>query len=707
MELTNEQVYAIYDLNSWWHSRSSQVFEISGGAGTGKALDDDTLIPTPSGFKRNGDLHQGDSVFNEKGEEVRIIGIYDQGFIDAYELTFSNGEKIICNDEHIWPIYRNQQKDYTNLPLKDFMGEINNEEVRISIPRNKCVDYPKGNQDDSEYLRLGKRLFDYNRPSLLTKDDFMVSRFQREWIVKGFLSHVMLTPNNEVYANGYRYHKTFVNIIADDNIHPYLASIHKDDDIHYVLDIHVSIHEDGKSYLSSNWEHFKLLLESLGYPVITDESKDEYAIKFILTDEVIDELFPEGTLKEDCREVAIKQDFYTSTIELTHVKKLDEKRHMHCIYVDTPSHLYLASHYLVTHNTTLIRYFIESLNIKYEDVLFVAFMGKAANQMARNGLPAKTIHSAIYECEETYVYDEKGKIVKKENGRPKTKISFRLKEKLPENIKLIVVDEASMVETKMAKDLLSFNIPVIALGDLNQLPPVFGNSYFLKNPNVRLTQIMRQEEDNPIIWLSQQVLEGKPLKPGVYGRSFDIKKEDLTEYHFRSQDIILTGTNRLRYNINNFIRSEIKGIEKLEYPHVGEKVICRKNNWGLQVDGNIYLTNGTTGYVDKIYKSSFNGKTFKIDFKPDFTKESFKKIEFDYKHMYAIPGKEEPSSVDLYKYGIEKFEYAYAITVFSSQGSQWPSVLYLHEDFMFDPEDKKKLMYTAITRASDTIGIVL
>ena len=75
--------------------------------------------------------------------------------------------------------------------------------------------------------------------------------------------------------------------------------------------------------------------------------------------------------------------------------------------------------------------------------------------------------------------------------------------------------------------------------------------------------------------------------------------------------------------------------------------------------------------------------------------------------MYAIPGKEEPSSVDLYKYGIEKFEYAYAITVFSSQGSQWPSVLYLHEDFMFDPEDKKKLMYTAITRASDTIGIVL
>lgn len=707
MELTNEQVYAIYDLNSWWHSRSSQVFEISGGAGTGKALDDDTLIPTPSGFKRNGDLHQGDLVFNEKGNEVRIIGVYDQGYIDAYELTFSNGETIICNDEHIWPIYYNQQKNYINKALKDFIDNINNEEEHIYIPRSKCAVYPKGTQDDVYYFHLGKRLFEPNHPSLLTYNDIMTSQSQRESIIKGFLFHDMLTDDNGIYINGYRYHKKFFDILSV-NSHPYTMKIFKDSNNHHVLEIHIDFPtDDTKTRLESNWENFKLLLESLGLPVIMRNTDSGCVVDFILLREVISHIFPEGSLKNDCLDVSTDGDFYTSTIEITHVRKLDEKKHMQCLYVDTPSHLYLASHYLVTHNTTLIRYFIESLNIKYEDVLFVAFMGKAANQMARNGLPAKTIHSAIYECEETYVYDEKGKIVKKENGHPKTKISFRLKEKLPDNIKLIVVDEASMVETKMAKDLLSFNIPVIALGDLNQLPPVFGNSYFLKHPNVRLTQIMRQEEDNPIIWLSQQVLEGKPLKPGVYGRSFVIKKEDLTEYHFRSQDIILTGTNRLRYNINNFIRSEIKCIDKLEYPHVGEKVICRKNNWGLQVDGNIYLTNGTTGYVDKIYKSSFNGKTFKIDFKPDFTKESFKKIEFDYKHMYAIPGQEEQTNADLYKYGIEKFEYAYAITVFSSQGSQWPSVLYLHEDFMFDPEDKKKLMYTAITRASDTIGIVL
>ena len=83
-----------------------------------------------------------------------------------------------------------------------------------------------------------------------------------------------------------------------------------------------------------------------------------------------------------------------------------------------------------TGKTTLIMYFIERIGLKLDEVLFVAYMGKAANQMALNGLPAKTIHSAIYRLETRYVRDEKGKIVFKKNGEPKTKKVFALKEKL-------------------------------------------------------------------------------------------------------------------------------------------------------------------------------------------------------------------------------------------------------------------------------------
>lgn len=358
-----------------------------------------------------------------------------------------------------------------------------------------------------------------------------------------------------------------------------------------------------------------------------------------------------------------------------------------------------------TGKTTLVRYFIDRLGLSLENVLFVAYMGKAASILQRNGLPAKTIHSAIYDYVEKFDRDENGHIIIKENGKPKLKHFFELKDHISKKIKLIVLDEASMVDEPIGKDLKSFNIPIITLGDLDQLPPVFGKPFFLQNPNVRLKQIMRQAEGNPIIWLCQQVLAGKELKYGVYGNSAIIKKSEITDYHFKNSDIVITGTNRLRYNINNYCREYIKGIRKLEYPHIGEKVICRKNNWNQCLKGGIYLTNGTTGFVDYIYRDSYNKKTMKMDFRPDFTKSIFRNIEFDYKHMYAIPGQE--SEENNFGFYYDKMEYAYAITCHASQGSQYGKVLYMHEDFMRDSEDRKKLIYTALSRAIESVIVII
>ena len=358
-----------------------------------------------------------------------------------------------------------------------------------------------------------------------------------------------------------------------------------------------------------------------------------------------------------------------------------------------------------TGKTTLVRYFIDRLGLSLENVLFVAYMGKAASILQRNGLPAKTIHSAIYDYVEKFDRDENGHIIIKENGKPKLKHFFELKDHISKKIKLIVLDEASMVDEPIGKDLMSFNIPIITLGDLDQLPPVFGKPFFLQNPNVRLKQIMRQAEGNPIIWLCQQVLAGKELKYGVYGNSAIIKKSEITDYHFKNSDIVITGTNRLRYNINNYCREYIKGIRKLEYPHIGEKVICRKNNWNQCLKGGIYLTNGTSGFVDYIYRDSYNKKTMKMDFRPDFTKSIFRNIEFDYKHMYAIPGQENEENNFGFYY--DKMEYAYAITCHASQGSQYGKVLYMHEDFMRDSDDRKKLIYTALSRAIDSVIVVI
>lgn len=364
----------------------------------------------------------------------------------------------------------------------------------------------------------------------------------------------------------------------------------------------------------------------------------------------------------------------------------------------------------------IIRYFVDRIGLNDDEVLFAAYTGKAVTRMIQSGVPAKTLHSIFYDYVKKKKRDEQGRLVIDERtGKVKYIHKFILKDHIPSRVKLIVIDEASMVPEDMAEDILSFDIPIVTLGDLNQLPPVFGKSYFLRKPDVVLTQIMRQAEGNPIVWLSEEVINGRKLVPGMYGNSAVIRKEDLNTSTLKRADIIITGTNRLRYNINNYMRKDVLGIKNLQYPHMREKMVCRKNNWNYCIDDKYFLMNGITGVVAKVYQGSYNQNTgtMKIDFQPDFTKTPFKNLTFDYEHLYEVPGRVlEDDDEEAAKSAIRKkfnniMEYAYAITTHSSQGSSWPKVLYMREAFMRDPMDSRKLDYTAITRAEESVTIVL
>ena len=228
--------------------------------------------------------------------------------------------------------------------------------------------------------------------------------------------------------------------------------------------------------------------------------------------------------------------------------------------------------------TFLVNFFIDSIGLDISDCAFTAFMGKAAMVMARNGLPAQTIHSLIYDYVKVPILDEEGHYQFDDKNKVIQKWIFRKKETLQKDYKLIVVDEASMVSAEIAQDLLSYNIPVIAMGDLNQLPPVIGGAFFLTEPNYHLTQIMRQEEGNPIIYLSQCVLNNRPLEPGTYGDSIVFGHDTkVTRELLKKHDITLTYSNKMRGLINNFYRKEFYRKKQEDNPVLGERVICRKS----------------------------------------------------------------------------------------------------------------------------------
>ena len=158
-----------------------------------------------------------------------------------------------------------------------------------------------------------------------------------------------------------------------------------------------------------------------------------------------------------------------------------------------------------------------------------------------------------------------------------------------------------------------------------------------------------------------------------------------------------------QYFYNTYISKDIlhKGASPL--PTLGEKVICRKNNWEIETDG-INLTNGLSGTVMNMpsIREYHSGSLFTIDFAPDlFPDVVFRDIDCDFKYFtantkmrYSMKEFGNPN----YRPDGEKFEFSYAITTHLSQGSQFYSGIYLQEYFGGGPEMRKHLNYTGITR---------
>lgn len=365
-----------------------------------------------------------------------------------------------------------------------------------------------------------------------------------------------------------------------------------------------------------------------------------------------------------------------------------------------------------TGKTTVVRHIIAELGISYDDVIFMAYVGKAALALRLSGVDGRTIHSVIYDTTKIPDRDENGNIIRSPSGEPKLKPIFSKKEKLPENIKLLVLDEGGMVNKEMGAQILSFGIPLLVLGDLNQLPPVFGKSLFLNEPDVILNEVMRQSKDSSILYLAQLAMHKIMIPYADYndGECRVIRKHEMTEEHIRWADLIITSTNRMRDTINWFMRKNIYGIED---PFVvpGDRLICRSNCWDIFLPGNefdidISLVNGLIGNVSATDKNTATKDIgMYMDFKPEFSNASFLKIPVD--PIYPLISVEERNKVNSKFTKTVSFELGYCSTCHLAQGSQYDNILIFLEGAPSTSEYFAKWLYTAITRAKKGVIIVM
>lgn len=327
--------------------------------------------------------------------------------------------------------------------------------------------------------------------------------------------------------------------------------------------------------------------------------------------------------------------------------------------------------------STMVRSIVEYLHLE-ENVAYVTFTGKASLVLRNKGLPATTIHKLIYNC----YLDKYGKLV------------VYKKEYLPEHIKLIVIDEISMVSKKLLEDLMSFNIPIIALGDHGQLEPIGEDNGLLKKPDFVLTEIIRQAENNPIIRLSKLVREGQFERMNnsnikvFYPKDFDYSMVEWA-------DQTLCGFNSTRNIINKNVRKCFFHTEE-QLPIIGEKIISLRNKWDTLDSQNNPLINGTICNVARIDKNIFNGTILKLTLIDCYNKSYFEELQIDTNVF-----KNRPIPINS---KLPVFDFGYCITVHKSQGSEWDKVLLFDE--CLNKETYKRWLYTGITRAKDKIVII-
>ena len=364
-----------------------------------------------------------------------------------------------------------------------------------------------------------------------------------------------------------------------------------------------------------------------------------------------------------------------------------------------------------TGKTTLARHLASTVD---GPVYFAAYTGKAAHVLSKSGATnVSTIHKLIYtpkgksqqrlkdlEAERAKLLTHKPvpttMLEKVEAAIQAEKINlarpmFQLNSESPLlGAALLVVDEYSMIDTQMGEDLLSFGCPILALGDPGQLPPVQGTSFFSDKPDILLTEIHRQARDNPIIWMSQEVREGRVLRPGSYGSSRVVPYQQLPRDELRSvvlsTDQLLVGRNATRILSNRRARELLGRTDAL--PQAGDKLVCLRNNH------EVGLLNGQLWKA--LADSIFDGDYVLLDIES----EEGTRVDISAHPHYFHGNKPEYWE----RKEAEEFDYGYALTVHKSQGSQWNNVLLFDEWF---GKDRRQWLYTAITRAAERIDVVM
>ncbi len=368
----------------------------------------------------------------------------------------------------------------------------------------------------------------------------------------------------------------------------------------------------------------------------------------------------------------------TLQIQLTPEQEAAVDAAVRCLDGETSENLTIGG-LAGTGKTSCVKVVLDRMREKGKHVAVATFAGKAASVLRKKGVhQAQTLHSLMYKPDKV-----NGKLV--------------FSKLLDLECDAVVVDEASMINTGLYEDLLSFGVPVVFVGDHGQLEPIGDNPGIMENPHIKLEKIHRQAEDSAILWLAHVFRQGKVPNWGtVTAREIRLLPKHQVGKVAHEYDVIICGFNKTRNLMNRMVR-EARGYQ--EELVVGERLICLKNN-------RFGFFNGMMIHIEAIHE---NRRAYSGSGPVDCYVCDVKTDDGVLRQKVTVWLAKGAESKDFPEFGREQevvvADYGAALTCHKSQGSEYEKVLVL-EEIWAEKWSPSRWRYTAATRASKELAWV-
>jgi replicative DNA helicase len=346
----------------------------------GKPATMETMIATPNGWVRNGDLEVGDLVIGSNGKPTKVVGINDQGSLDAYKVTLSDGASVVVGPDHDWSVYSrdtwyNSKTMFTKTTVELMESDLHYEDHRVpkrNVPTYKwylpivdAVEYVEKDLPVDPYtvgILVGDGSMTRETVYFTTNDSFCAEEIQRRNL--DYVVNKNKGGSAERYSIIPRFMKKIRLLDLNKNSHnkrvppEYLISgiQQRLDLLRGLMDSDGSVRKNNRAFFHSTnkglAEDVQQLVWSLGgvaHLRSSDRSKEgkgiEYRVAIWTPENPF--LLPRKAEKYSPR------PWYRA---LHSIEKIGTDE-MRCITVDAEDHLYVTENYIVTHNSWMALYF--------------------------------------------------------------------------------------------------------------------------------------------------------------------------------------------------------------------------------------------------------------------------------------------------------------------------------------------------------------